>query len=48
MSNLSLSDLIFLAKQSDNVIIANWLKDLEKLINKTPNDGELGGKIRRL
>jgi hypothetical protein len=48
MSNLSLSDIIFLAKQSDNVIIANWLKDLEELINKTPNDFDLGEKIRKI
>jgi hypothetical protein len=48
MKNLSLSDVIFLAKQSDNTIIANWLKDLEKLINETSNDFKLGEKIRKI
>jgi len=48
MKKLSLSDLIFLSKQSDNVIITHWLEDLEELIETTPNDAVLGEEIRKL
>lgn len=48
MKNLKLEDLIFLATQTDNVIIKNWLKDLQQLIKETTNDLELGEKIRKL
>lgn len=48
MKNLSLIDLIFLSEQTDNIIIANWLKELKQMIDKTPNDFELGEKIRKI
>lgn len=48
MKNLSLTDLIFLSEQTHNVILANWLKELKEIIEKTPNDLELGEKIRKI
>ena len=48
MKNLSLSDLIFLSKQSDNIIITHWLEDLEKLIKENPNSFVLGEEIRKI
>lgn len=48
MKNLSLSDLIFLTRQSDNIVITHWLEELEQLIKDNPNSFELGEKIRQL
>lgn len=48
MNKLSLEDVIFLSKQSDNLIITSWLEDLEKTIKETPNDSELSEKIRKI
>lgn len=47
-NKLTLSDLIFLSKNSDNMVITNWLEDLEKIIKENPNDSVLGEKIRKL
>lgn len=47
-NKLTLSDLIFLSKNSDNIVITNWLKDLENIIKENPNDSVLGEKVRKL
>ena len=47
-NKLTHSDLIFLSKNSDNMVITNWLEDLEKIIKENPNDSVLGEKIRKL
>lgn len=48
MKTLTLSDLIFLSSQSDNIIITNWLKELEQMIQDNPNDYDLGEKVRQI
>ena len=47
-NKLTLSDLILLSKNSDNIVITNWLKDLENIIKENPNDSVLGEKVRKL
>ncbi len=44
---LSLQDLIYLSKQTDNIIITKWLEDLEKLIVENSNDQILVEKVRK-
>ena len=48
MKNLSLEDLIFLSQESDNIIITNWLKELEQMIQENPNNYDLGEKVRKI
>lgn len=48
MKNLSLSDIIYLSQQTDNIIITNWLKELEQMIVDNPNNFELGSKLRKI
>ena len=43
-----LNDIVYLAQQGDNLIIAKWLEQLEKTIKNTPNSFELGEKIRQI
>jgi hypothetical protein len=43
-----LEDLIFLAERIDNEYIKNQLEKIKKVIVETPNDYELGQKIRKL
>ena len=43
----TLSDLIFLTKMTDSSFITKWLENIEDIIKKTPNDTELGAKIRK-
>ena len=45
---MKLNEILYLAQQGDNPIIAKWLEQLEKTINETPNSFELGEKIRKL
>lgn len=47
-NKLTLSDLILLSKNSDNIVITNWLEDLENIIKENPNDSVLGEKVRKL
>ena len=47
-NKLTLSDLILLSKNSDNIVITNWLEDLENTIKENPNDSVLGEKIRKI
>lgn len=48
MKNLSLSDIIYLSSQTDNIIITNWLKELEQMIVENANNFELGSKLRKI
>lgn len=48
MKNLSLSDIIYLSQQTDNIIITNWLKELEQMIVEESNDFDLGSEIRKI
>lgn len=48
MKNLTLEDLIFLSQESDNIIITNWLKELEQMIQDNPNNYDLGEKVRKI
>ena len=48
MKNLTLSDIIYLSQQTDNIIITNWLKELEQMIADNPNDFNLGSEIRKI
>lgn len=48
MKNLSLSDIIYLSQQTDNIIITNWLKELEQMIVENANNFELGSEIRKI
>ena len=48
MKNLSLSDIIYLSQQIDNIIITNWLKELEQMIAEESNDILLGETIRKI
>lgn len=48
MKNLSLEDLIFLSQESDNIIMTNWLKELEQMIQDNPNNYDLGEKVRQI
>ena len=48
MKNLSLSDIIYLSSQTDNIIITNWLKELEQMIVEESNDFDLGSEIRKI
>lgn len=48
MKNLTLSDLIFLSQESDNIIMTNWLKELEQMIQDNPNNYDLGEKVRQI
>ena len=45
---MKLNEIVYLAQQGDNPIIAKWLEQLEKTINELPNDQELGEKIRQI
>lgn len=47
-NKLSLSDIIFLSKNSDNIVMTNWLEELEQMIKENSNDSILGEKIRKL
>jgi hypothetical protein len=47
-NKLSLSDIIFLSKNSDNIVMTNWLEELEQMIKENPNNFILGEKVRRL
>jgi len=47
-NKLSLSDIIFLSKNSDNIVITNWLEELEQMIKENPNNFILGEKVRKL
>lgn len=48
MKNLTLSDIIYLSQQTDNIIITNWLKELEQMIVEESNDMLLGENIRKI
>ena len=49
MKNLSLSDIIYLSQQTDNIIITNWLKELEQMIVEGNNNNMLlGENIRKI
>ena len=48
MKNLSLSDVIYLSQQTDNIIITNWLKELEQMIVEGNNNMLLGENIRKI
>ena len=48
MKNLSLSDIIYLSQQTDNIIITNWLKELEQMIVEGNNNMLLGENIRKI
>ena len=48
MKNLTLSDIIYLSQQTDNIIITNWLKELEQMIVENANNFELGSEIRKI
>ena len=48
MKNLSLSDIIYLSQQTDNILITNWLKELEQMIVEEGNDFDLGNKLRKI
>ena len=47
-NKLTLSDLILLSKNSDNIVMTNWLKELEQMIKENPNNFILGEKVRKL
>lgn len=47
-NKLSLSDIIFLSKNSDNIVMTNWLEELEQMIKENPNNFVLGEKVRKL
>jgi len=48
MKNLSLSDIIYLSQQTENIIITNWLKELEQMIVEESNNILLGENIRKI
>lgn len=48
MKNLTLSDIIYLSSQTDNIIITNWLKELEQMIVEGSNNMLLGESIRKI
>lgn len=48
MKNLTLSDIIYLSQQTDNITITNWLKELEQMIIEESNSYTLGEKIKKL
>ena len=47
MKNLTLSDIIYLSQQTDNITITNWLKELEQMIIEESNSYTLGEKIKK-
>jgi len=47
-NKLTLSDLILLSKNSDNIVMTNWLEELEQMIKESPNNFILGEKVRKL
>ena len=48
MKNLSLSDIIYLSQQTDNIVITNYLKGLEQMIVEESNNMLLGESIRKI
>lgn len=48
MKNATISDLIFLASQTDNLFMLERLTELKELIEITHNDAVLGSEIRKL
>ena len=48
MKNLTLSDIIYVSSQTDNIVITNYLKELEQMIVEESNDMLLGEKLRRI
>lgn len=47
-NEIKITDLIFLASQTDNLFMLERLTELKELIESTPNDAVLGSEIRKL
>ena len=47
-NEIKITDLIFLASQTDNLFMLERLTELKELIETTPNNFKLGSEIRKL